>query len=180
PVVLHRDGTLRVEMRFDDRLEAAVDPSWPPRRIDLGIYVPESLASSIRTADGSIELEGLMANAELETVAGDIDFEGRGGLVALSQSGNVRAQFRRSGWAQPVSIESRTGNIRVELLEGAKASLTFETRAAITTDFSVEIERARGSVLKRGRAEIGGGGQSMSLVTNRGAIRLIAVIVPEE
>jgi len=65
-------------------------------------------------------------------------------------------------------------------LEGAKVSVTFETRAAITTDFSVEIERALGSVLKRGRAEIGGGGQSMSLVTNRGAIRLIAVIVPEE
>lgn len=180
PVVVRRDGALSVEIRFDDNAKAALDPSWPPRRVDLGIYVPENLASSIRTGNGLIELEGLTADAELETVAGDIDFEGRGGLVARSQSGNVRAQFRRTGWAKPVSIASRTGNIRVELLEGARVSLTLETRAAISTDFSIEIERAHGSVFKRGRAEIGGGGQSMSLVTNRGGIRLIAVIVPEE
>ena len=173
-------GVLSVELRFDDSLEAPVDRSWPPRRIDLGIFVPATVAATLTTGSGLIELRDLVATAKLETASGAIDVETLGGLTARTESGNIRAQLQRSNWPELVSLESVTGNLRVELLRGAKASVVLETRGAITTDYSLQIERAADSLFKRGQSEIGGGGQRLSLISNRGAIRLMAVIVPEK
>lgn len=180
PKIANSNGTLSVEVRFDDSLEAPIDPSWPSRRIDVGVFVPATVAATLTTGSGLIELRDLVATAELETASGAIDVETLGGLTARTQSGNIRAQLQRSNWPQPASLESATGNLRVELLRGAKASVVLETRGAITTDYSLVIERAEDSLFKRGQSEIGGGGQHLSLVSNRGAIRLMAVIVPEE
>ena len=169
-----------VEVRFDDGANIDEKTEWRNRRIDIGVSVPEGVAVSIRTRDGDIEVQDLAGRADLETTIGDITFKCSGGLQARSDSGSVFAQFRRSDWSEPVSIKTSTGEIRAELLEGAKATATIETRGSITTDFTVAINRNPGSRLKRGVATIGAGGQELHLTSYNGQIRLLAVIVPEE
>ncbi|NJL28903.1 MAG: hypothetical protein HC897_13920 [Thermoanaerobaculia bacterium] len=155
------------------------DPEWARRRVDLGVLVPKALATSIRTDAGTIEVEGLAALAELETTTGAITFRGPGGLRARSESGAIFAQLRASGWPVPVEITTTTGDIRAQLLEGAAATVEVETRGPITTDYSMVIERKPGQLLKKGRATVGAGGQTMGLKSYSGAVRLDAVIVPE-
>ena len=171
---------LTIEVRFDDRLEVLEKTEWGQRRIDIGVSVPKGLNISIRTRKGDIEVRDLVGRADLETASGSITFKGPGGLQVRSDTGSILAQFRRSDWSKPVLIETSTGDIRAELLEGASATAEIKTRGSITTDFSIAIERLPGSNLKRGVATIGAGGQTMQLTSHSGAIRLEAVIVPEK
>ncbi len=169
-----------VEARFDDSLEVEDAAAWKKRRIDLGVFVPPALSVSIRTGDSDIQVRGLTAAADLETTAGSIEFRGGGGLRARTDSGSIFAQLRRSDWPRPVAIETRTGDIRAELLEGASARAEIVTRGPITSDYSTTIKRATGSRLKRGVATVGEGGQTLRLTSYNGAIRLLALIVPQE
>ena len=143
------------------------------------MLVPATLAVSIRTGDADIEVRDLEARADLETKAGNIEFRGLGGLSARAESGSIFAQFHRSDWPRPATIETRTGDIRAELLEGAAAKVEIETRGPITSDYSTTIDRTAGSRFKRGVATVGAGGQTLRLRSYSGAVRLLAVIVPE-
>lgn len=173
------DG-LTIDVRFSDDTEVEERAEWRNRRIDIGVAVPERLAVSIQTGEGDIEVRDLVGRADMETASGGIKFKGPGGLQARSDTGSIFAQFRRSNWPEPVAIETSTGEIRAELLEGASATAEIETRGSITTDFTIVIERKPGSMFKRGVATIGSGGQKLQLTSHSGAIRLLAVIVPEE
>lgn len=155
-------------------------PEWSRRRVDLGVVVPKALAVSIRTGEGTIEVKGLAGTADLETVTGEINYRGTGGLQARSASGEIFAQLRASGWPDPVEITTANGDIRAQLLEGAAAKVEIETRGPITTDYSIAIERQAGQRLKTGRATVGPGGQAVRLKSHSGAVRLDAVIVAEE
>ena len=169
-----------VEPRFDDSLEVQDAAEWKSRRIDLGVFLPPTLSVSIRTADSDVEVRGLKATADVETTSGGIKFRGGGELRARSDSGSIFAQFLRSDWARPSALETRIGNIRAELLEGAAVKAEIETRGPITSDFSTTIDRAVGSRLKRGAVTLGKGGQTLKLKSYSGGVRLVAVIVPEE
>jgi hypothetical protein len=172
-------GGLSIEVRFPDSLEVAETPEWERHRVDLGLFVPAGATVSIRTEDGEIEVEGLEGRADLATRGGAISFRGGGGLAAHSESGSIFAQFRLSGWPFPAEVETRTGDIRAEFLEGAAATVEIETRGWITSDYSTLIERAVGSRAKRGVATVGAGGQTLRLSSYSGGIKLLAVIVPE-
>jgi hypothetical protein len=170
---------LRFETRFGDPLESSEQPEWSRRRVDLGVSIPDGISATIRTSGGDIEVLDSRVAANLEAETGDITFRGRGDLVAKSRSGAVWAQFLRADWRAPVEIETVTGAIRVELLEGASARAQVETRGPITTDYSMTIERETGGLLKRGEARIGRDGEPLRLESHSGSIRLVAVIVPE-
>jgi len=171
---------LIIRIGFDDPPGVEERSEWQARRVDVGVFVPEGLAVSIRTTDNEIEVRNLVGRADLESTTGDITFRGGGGLRARSDSGSIFAQFHRSDWPLPVEIETRSGDIRAELLEGAAATAHVETRGRITTDFSIAIDRAAGSRLKNARATIGAGGQTLRLASHSGAVRLLTLIVPEE
>jgi hypothetical protein len=168
-----------IELGFNDEHDVEERLDWRDRRIDVGVAVPDALEVAIRVDDDDIEVRDLAGFADLESTSGDISFKGPAGLRARSGSGSVFAQFRRSDWSRPAEVTTRTGAIRVEFLEGASVNAVVETRGPITTDFTVEIERERGSRLKRGTAVIGDGGQTVRLTSDSGAVRLVAVIVPE-
>ncbi|MGD8441485.1 MAG: hypothetical protein PVG53_13215 [Holophagae bacterium] len=171
---------LTIRTLLGDLADGEEPTEWRGRRIDIGVFVPETANVWIRTGDGDIEARDLIGRADLETESGDITFRGFGELEARTGSGSVFAQFRRSEWSRPVVIETRTGDIRAELLEGASVTAEVETRGPITTDFSIAIERRPGSSLKRGVATIGAGARALRLTSYSGAVRLVAVIVPEE
>ncbi len=190
----HQDDPRRPEFRVDEledklRLQvlypaddagAAVPDAWRRRRVDLSLLVPPSAATLARTAGGLVEIKGLQGDIEATSATGDIVIRAAGRVVARTDHGTIFAQLRRSGWSDVASLETLTGDIRVELPRGGRASARLETRGEITTDYSIVVERQEGSLLKRATAEVGVGGSSLLLKSNRGAIKLLASLVPEE
>ncbi len=181
----NREGEFHLEVLWSpttdtDPAPADVPEAWNRRRVDLTIFVPPNAGVKARTDDGLVELRGLTGEIEAASVRGDVRVRAAGALQAYTRHGEVLAQFRRTDWSTASEIETLTGEIRVELPRGGRAGVRLETRGEITTDYSIEIHRQDGSLLKRGSARIGKGGGQLTLRSNRGAIRLIESTVPEQ
>ncbi len=168
------EAASRVGVRQD------IPEAWKKRRVDLTVFVPAGARVTARTSTGLVELKGLTGDVEATSDSGDLRIRTAGGVLARTQHGDVLAQFRRTDWSGNSEIETLTGNIRVELPHGGRADVHIETRGEITTDYSIEIRRRDGSLLKLGTAKIGEDGGRLVLKSNRGAIRLIESLVPEQ
>ena len=101
-------------------------------------------------------------------------------LQAHSQQGSIRALVRSTQTDEPLTVESVNGDVLVNLLEGASATVILETKGLVISDYTIDIDRARGSRRKVGRAVIGDGRRSIKLSSENGSVRLANVIVEEQ
>ncbi|MEM8964350.1 MAG: hypothetical protein AAGD38_22885 [Acidobacteriota bacterium] len=187
----HRDDPRKPSIRWVPgevmvgfaELELVEDEAWAPRRIDIGLLVPQDLEIEIVTRAGAIEAKKATAPLRVSSTEGDIVYNGSGPISAHSERGAVRAMLRRTGADLDVELSTLTGDVWCILLEGARAQIALETRGPVTTDFSVEIERATGSPLKHGTIQLGEAGSattsSIILKSYSGGIRVQNLIVPE-
>lgn len=160
-------------------MEIAEQEGWSKRRIDVGLLVPKGLRMKITTADGMIEMKAMEAAVELKSVRGEIIYEGKGDVTAHSDRGAVRAHLGKTGPKLSVDLSTLTGDVWVILLEGASAQVELSTRGPVTTDYSIELDRKSGSLLKQGRAKFGKKGTQIQLKSHSGGIRLQGLIAPE-
>lgn len=163
---------LAIETRFPAEAPAGATADWELRRVDLTVYLPKELPATIRTTRGLAEVKGLESELEVETGRGDVALRAAGRVRARSEHGSIQVQFSDAAWPAPSELDTVTGAISVELPDGAAARVELETRGDITTDFSLNIERAAGSQLKRGTALIGAGGQTLRLRSYSGALAI--------
>ncbi len=157
-----------------------IPEAWTRRRVDLTVFVPPGARTTARTSTGLVELKGLTGDVEAMSDSGNLRIRTAGAVRAQTRHGDVLAQLRRTDWPGTAEIETLTGDIRVELPRGAPADVHVETRGEITTDYSIDIRRRDDSLLKLGSARIGEAGGRLVLKSNRGAIRLIESLVPEQ
>lgn len=181
PTVLSEldDGELQVEFAFGPQ-EIAEQDSWSKRRIDVGVQVPSQLVLVVSTDAGRIELKKYASAATLSSRSGDIEYDGTGGLIATSEHGSIRALARTTQTDQPLHLESVNGELMVSLLEGASATVELATRGVMSSDYSTEVERDRGSRRKVGRAVVGEGRREVRLDNENGPVRLASVVVDEQ
>ena len=176
---VREDAELRLNIGFAAS-ELPEHEDWEKRRIDVGVKVPANLALSVQTTDGRIEIKKLNAAASLTTQTGAIEFDGSEALQAHSQQGSIRALVRSTQTDEPLTVESVNGDVLVNLLEGASATVKLQTKGMMISDYTIEIDRARGSRRKVGRAVIGDGRRSIRLSSENGSVRLANVIVEEQ
>lgn len=171
---------LRLEVGFVDNPEVAEGEDWTQRRIDVGLLVPSRIMTAIRTIGGQVEIEDLRAPSRVETLSGAIRLRLRADARATSDQGDIRATALTTTAISTLDLETSTGDLRLELPEGSGATIGIETSGTISTDFSLEIERAPGSRRKRGRVRIGDGAMAVELQSQKGAVQLVALTVPVE
>jgi hypothetical protein len=175
-------GTLSIAIGFGavepQRAPAEIPAAWVPRRCDVTVFVPRSAATHFSTREGLLEIRGTIEPTEAETWSGDLRLRILGPVTAHTEHGDVLVQFRRTDWALPVAISTVSGEIRVEMPEGGGAEVALATRGEITSDYSTEVERQEGSLLKRARLVVGGGGGSLRLDSYQGAIKVLQSLVP--
>ncbi|MDH3404815.1 MAG: hypothetical protein OEP45_14440 [Acidobacteriota bacterium] len=188
---LHRDDPRRPSIRFAPGAathelvvefapdEGAADEAWKRRRIDVGLLVPAGLELELETGRGLIEVEKMTAASRLTSDRGDVVYDGAGSLAARTERGSLRALLRTTGDGRTAELSTLTGDIRCILLADARADVTLETRGPVTTDYSVAIDRAPGSPLKKGRIRIGENGTAITLTSHSGGIRLQGLLAPE-
>jgi hypothetical protein len=170
-----------VVVEFDEKDIGEGSPLWAKRRADITVFVPETAATRFSTDNGDLEIRGTRGATEARSSSGNISLRIRGDVIAETDHGNVLVQFIRTDWSRPVAITTLTGEIRIEMPLGGRAEVAIETRGEITSDYSMVVERAEGSQLKRVRASVGDeGGVELRLTSNRGAIKLLESLRPEE
>ena len=161
-------------------LEIMEHESWTKRRIDIGILIPADMSFKIETEDVIIEAKKIQANAELNSMRGDIIYDGNGNISAETARGAILARLYDTHDHHKVDLSTLTGKIHCVFLEQANATIIASTRGTISTDYSIDINRPSGSVLKQGKVQIGEKGSMVVVESHNGNIKLEGLIVPED
>lgn len=86
----------------------------PRMRMDLEIFIPRSLAVSVMTASGDVELYDLTQNCEVSTASGDVVAEDIAGNLSINvSSGDVEVKNTGS-----IFIDSASGDISAKKVNG--------------------------------------------------------------
>jgi len=174
-----RDEVLTITTRFDDQPQAKAD-DWDRRRTDATVFVPSGKAVNCSTTHGRIEARGLWSPVSVRSDTGDISLRVAGPIQARSKHGAISVFFLSTDWARPSTLETVTGPIETIMPHGTSARVKLETHGWITTDFSVDIERAKDDDFKTATADIGEGGGSIVIKSSRGSIRLLDSRIPPQ
>ena len=171
-------GILDLTLDFA-HLEIEEHEAWAQRRIDIGLSVPKHLIMVVRTSDGLLEVRKAENAVSLKSSSGDITYEGFGDLEARTEKGSLRARFYDTTSMRLASLATTSGRIHVQLLVGAKGTLSMSTRGHITSDYSTLISRREGARLKQGEVKLGGKGPQIVIETIRGDIFIESLLAPE-
>lgn len=135
------------------------------------VRVPASIRFEGNMVNGDVTATGLVADAEVATVNGNVEVSTRGVAEASSVNGNVEARLGRSDWTGPVEFSSVNGTVTVTLPANASADVRASTvNGDIETDFPLTITGKFGPRNMNGT--IGSGGPRLTLSSVNGGISL--------
>jgi hypothetical protein len=138
---------------------------------DLTIQVPRGAHVRARTVNGGVRAEGVSGEIEASTVNGGVNVTTSGGPVsATTVNGSVRAEI---GTATREVMRFRTvnGSVDISLPGQTAADLDISTvNGGINTEFPITVTGRWGPKHARGR--INGGGETISISTVNGSVRL--------
>lgn len=140
------------------------------RRIDLTLIVPVEAALMLTTQGGLLEAKGVEGELIARTQNGDMVISSAGRVDARSEHGSIKLDLKSVAGKELPQLETVTGDIELWLPDGVDLNVFAQTEGVISTDFSVEIERD--SRLKRARAKLGRGGNTLRIKSIRGAVQL--------
>lgn len=142
------------------------------RRLDLSLFQPAGVPLEV-VAEDSIQTKKLRCDVDLLARKGTIFLDTFGHPRAKAFDKQIRGVLRDTRWTRPAEIETRSGEIKLYFLEGADVEVEATTMGAITTDYSLEIERAPGQIRKRARAKLGQGTAKLTLRSEAGPIQIL-------
>ncbi len=140
-------------------------------KVEFTVRVPEGVRFVGRTVNGSVEAEGLSADAEVYSVNGGVTVTSSGLARAETVNGSITAAMGRADWSGPLEIKTVNGTITVELPASTSARVEASTvNGGIETDFPLTVTGRFGP--RRVTGTIGSGGRDLTLETVNGAIRI--------
>jgi hypothetical protein len=128
----------------------------------------------VNTANGDINFSDVQGVLWVNTASGTIDLQDVNGKIsANSASGDISVTFA-GGNLEPLSVNTVSGDIEVTFDSDINADLTVKTLTGdIEVDDSFGIEVRKTPVVgKEARGRIGAGGQSITINTTAGDVRI--------
>jgi DUF4097 and DUF4098 domain-containing protein YvlB len=145
-----------------------------PASVEFRIMVPRAAnLEDVRLVNGGLSISGLTGPVKASSVNGSIKAEGLEGQADLSTiNGRLEADFDRISRANPISLSSVNGPIRISIPSGAGASLNARNLSGgIDSDFG-RVWRAPGG--HRLEAIVNHGGAQIHLHNVNGGISIHA------
>jgi len=140
-------------------------------KVEFTVRVPEGVRFVGRTVNGSVEAEGLTADAEVYSVNGGVTVTSSGLARAETVNGSITASMGRADWSGPLELKTVNGTISVELPASTSARVEASTvNGGIDTDFPLTVTGRLGP--RHVSGTIGGGGRDLTLETVNGAIHI--------
>lgn len=163
---------LTVEVTYPGLNGKILPDRFSKRRTDIAVFVPPTLELVLNTLDGRAESKGHNGHLAIETRAGKIMAATKGTMEARTDSGSVKVEFRNRTWNGPSTLESKSGDISVFLMNDPNVNVAIDTPGPITTDYSIDILHTPGSSRKIARAKIGGAIHELNISSAAGSVRL--------
>lgn len=139
--------------------------------VEFTVKVPAKINYTASTVNGGVSADGLGADAELETVNGDVSVNAAGVVRATTVNGSIDATSGTNNWSGELKFNTVNGGITLRVPDGLNADLRASTvNGRITTDFPVTVT---GSMSPRSlRGKIGTGGRDLEMETVNGSIEI--------
>ena len=136
------------------------------------VKVPAGVRLSADNVNGNVTARGLEAPASLQTVNGDVTFEGATATSIQTVNGKVRGTFTRGSWDGKLDIETVNGSVDLTFPATLNATISGETvnGSIQSNDFPITIEGKWGPKSFTGR--IGAGASKLNIQTVNGGITL--------
>lgn len=159
-------------------------------KVRYNITVPENYHLALQTSGGSVDIEDLVGNVNVNTSGGKIhigDIDGnvdlhtsggsittgsvKGQLDAHTSGGSINATFAQQ-LQESATLNTSGGSINVKLIDDIKIDVNATTSGGrVRSDFAVD-----GRITKKSmRGEINGGGPRLKLHTSGGSISIEAI-----
>ena len=173
--VIQRNGDLTVCAAVRDAADECAEGGDLGRgggmNIEYTVRVPKGVRFAAHTVNGGITVAGLAAAVELETVNGGIEVSTSGSARAETVNGSIRAAVGST--TEDLSFQTVNGSIGVAMPEDAAVDVRAETLSgSITSDFALNIEKAKPGQQKTASGRIGAGGHQLKMETVNGSIAL--------
>lgn len=138
---------------------------------DLTIQVPRGAHVSANTVNGGVRVAGMNGEVKATTVNGGVNVTTSGGPVsATTVNGSVRAAIG-TATREAMRFSTVNGSVEVSLPGQISADLDISTvNGSINTEFPITVTGRWGP--KNARGTINGGGETISISTVNGSVRL--------
>jgi hypothetical protein len=139
--------------------------------VEFRVKVPAGVRFVGRTVNGSVDVEGVTADVEAQTVNGAIEIASAGTAHASTVNGEIEARLGRADWNGTLKLTTVNGSVELTL----PADVSTEVKAStvngdIETDFPLSV---RGRISRRTlNGTIGAGGRLLEVSTVNGSIEL--------
>ena len=138
---------------------------------DITIQVPRGAHVRARTVNGGVRVEEVTGEVVASTVNGGVTVATSGGPVsATTVNGSVRAEMG-SVKREPMRFRTVNGSVEIALPAQTAADLDISTvNGSINTEFPLTVTGRWGP--RNARGTINGGGETISIDTVNGSVRL--------
>ena len=163
----------RQETRGCNERSPKGDDQWDRNdvNVDFTVAVAAGVKFDGQTVNGAVAAGGLVADAEVTSVNGDVTLTTRGTGSAQTVNGDVRLTLGASSWSGSLEAKTVNGSVTVEMPTPANLDLRANTlNGAISSEFPMTVQ---GKMSPRSlRGTIGSGGPELELSTVNGPIEL--------
>ena len=163
--------------RYSDRRTCDGDNNDSHRgnRLDVDMHyvvrVPAGARLVVSNVNGNVSVTGADADSQIETVNGDVNFDGIGASSLETVNGRIIGTFSRASWEGTLKISTVNGSVDLTFPADLSADIRGETvNGGIESAFPITVEKGFGPKSFEGR--IGSGGRRLSIETVNGAITL--------
>lgn len=135
------------------------------------VRVPAGAMLSIDNVNGNITVTGADNDSKIDTVNGDIIFDGGSASSLETVNGKIVGTFSRAAWEGTMSVETVNGSVELTFPANFDADVSGETvNGGVHSVFPIKIDDGWGPKSFKGR--IGNGGRKLRISTVNGGITL--------
>jgi hypothetical protein len=166
-------GAVRIA---DGDVVRAEGPSDLGRRehwsVSYEVMVPRDTDLELEASNGGLDVAGVRGTLALRTVNGGIRLSDvHGDVRGRTSNGGVHVELTGRRWeGRGLDVETSNGGVRLDIPDGYAASLEAgTTNGGLQLDFPITVQ---GRLDRRLRAELGGGGAPIRVVTTNGGVTI--------
>jgi len=145
-------------------------------RVDFTVRLPRDLHFNAATVNGDIEASELGRSADLTTVNGKVQVSTAEWAEVRTVNGSIYADFRSSGWADSLKLETVNGSVELTAPAALNADVEFNTlNGHVSSDFAYTVTsgtRIGHPGPTRISARFGDGGRELRISTVNGNIEI--------
>ena len=135
------------------------------------VRVPTGAKLAVDDVNGNVTVTGGDADSKIETMNGDVIFDGVGASSLQTVNGKIVATFSGATWQGTMSVQTVNGSVELTFPADLSADVSGETVSGnINSSFPITIDQGFGPKSFKGR--IGAGGRKLKIETVNGGIVL--------